>query len=53
MTFLHIYVQVISDLLCSCMQVQRYIDPWPEAQWGKRDLSSICVMASSRSQVTS
>ena len=32
-------------------QVQFYVDPWPEAQWGHRDLSSICVMASSKSQV--
>ena len=32
-------------------QVQCYVDPWPEAQWGDRDLSSICVMASSTSQV--
>ena len=33
------------------LQVQRFVDPWPEAQWGERDLSSICVMASSKSQV--
>ena len=33
------------------LQVQRYVDPWPEAQWGGEDLSTICVMASSRSQV--
>ncbi|XP_065917904.1 3'-5' exoribonuclease HELZ2-like isoform X2 [Dysidea avara] len=32
-------------------QVKQYINPWPAAQWGYKDYSTICVMASSKSQV--
>ena len=32
--------------------MQHYVDPWPVAQWENKDLSTICVMASSRNQVT-
>ncbi|XP_065917902.1 3'-5' exoribonuclease HELZ2-like isoform X2 [Dysidea avara] len=31
-------------------QIQRYVDPWPTTQWGKKNLSTICAMASSRNQ---
>jgi len=31
--------------------VEQYINPWPTAQWGHKDFTTICVMASSRSQV--
>lgn len=35
------------------LQVKQYVNPWPCAQWGdEKDLSTICVMASSRNQVT-
>jgi len=32
--------------------MQQHVDSWPVAEWGGKDLSTICVMAGSRIQVT-
>lgn len=32
-------------------EVKKYTEPWPR-QWGKREKSSVCIVASSRNQVS-
>ena len=33
-------------------QVRRFVNQWPEKQWGRKDLSSICIMSPSADQVS-
>ena len=44
-----IFLSTTTQLLC--MQVKCYVDAWPTIKWGKKDISTVCVIASSRSQV--
>ncbi|KAL5493254.1 hypothetical protein EMCRGX_G014403 [Ephydatia muelleri] len=32
-------------------QVARFVEPWPE-EWGERDMATVCIMVSSRRQIT-
>ena len=32
-------------------QVRRFVNQWPEKQWGRKDLSRICIMSPSADQV--
>jgi len=38
-----------ADIILS--EVKKYTEPWPK-QWGKREKSSVCIVASSRNQVS-
>ena len=33
-------------------QVKRYTIPWPEKEWGPRDVNEICIMTTARNQVS-
>ena len=49
--------QNVNDINCDeadivLCEVKKYTESWPK-QWGKRDKSSVCIVASSRNQVSS
>ena len=39
------------EAVCLLNQVQKFVDKWPEKEWGTKDLAKICIMSPSADQV--